>query len=346
MLLGAAAVGGLGLYNSADKVVNEKTLGGKAAVVGSSILTAKTNVATPVGDIPVNLASVLGAKYGSKMGKRLGGMLLPKKFGGKWAGGALGGLLGYGSGLFLDADTIAKFAGADLDEENKPAVGKPPTTALPDIGQALKVPKGPQKIKRKRETAKSLPATPADNSIVGEIDGFMRALSNGMTFGFSDNIAAGMGAATGVGGKFGDYSGNLQREQAKSDKYDEDHPILSTGANIAGGVIDSMAIPLKGAGMALTALGALTHGGTDLDITSKVKANGMDKRTYDMTQHDAEAANQATMAAMMAASVNKSQSVQNNSSSTSAAFQNNANIDIKRDPRDARNPKLSSTLGK
>lgn len=89
------------------------------------------------------------------------------------------------------------------------------------------------------------------SSVMQTVDDYVRAAANGMTFGLADRFAAGMGAATGVGGKSGDYAGNLKSEQAKTDQFANEHPIASIGANIAGGAV----VPFG-------ALGAASRGAT------------------------------------------------------------------------------------
>lgn len=71
-------------------------------------------------------------------------------------------------------------------------------------------------------------------------DDLVRALANGMTFGLADRMAAAAGSATGIGGKSGDYAGNLEAERKKTDTFKEEHPYISAGTNIAGGVLVPM----------------------------------------------------------------------------------------------------------
>jgi hypothetical protein len=53
------------------------------------------------------------------------------------------------------------------------------------------------------------------HGVLGYIDDAVRAVASGMTFGYADEFAAKMGELTGVGGKKGDYEGNLTRERAR-----------------------------------------------------------------------------------------------------------------------------------
>ena len=56
--------------------------------------------------------------------------------------------------------------------------------------------------------------------ILKTVDDYVRAAANGMTFGLADRFAAGMGSATGVGGKSGDYAGNLKNEQDRTGQFE------------------------------------------------------------------------------------------------------------------------------
>ncbi len=63
---------------------------------------------------------------------------------------------------------------------------------------------------------------------------------------FADRISAGLEAATGVGGKFGDYSGNLAAERARTAKAAEENPGIEAGASIVG----SSLLPVPAVGWA------------------------------------------------------------------------------------------------
>ncbi|MGZ5971738.1 MAG: hypothetical protein ACXWP4_28905, partial [Polyangiales bacterium] len=62
----------------------------------------------------------------------------------------------------------------------------------------------------------------------------MRALANGATLGGADRLAAGAGALTGIGGTQGDYAGNLAAQRAQTDAFQQEHPVISGAANVAG----------------------------------------------------------------------------------------------------------------
>lgn len=72
-----------------------------------------------------------------------------------------------------------------------------------------------------------------------KIDAAVRGAADVATFGMADRVAAGLGAATGIGGTFGDYSGNLARERAINQADIE----KNTGPRIAGQLAGGLAIP-------------------------------------------------------------------------------------------------------
>jgi hypothetical protein len=84
-----------------------------------------------------------------------------------------------------------------------------------------------------------------------EVDNAVRSIGNGIPF--MDRIAAAGGAATGVGGTFGDYSGNLERERARNKALEEAAPLASTAAHVVGGAL----IPMGAIGAAARGTGLL-----------------------------------------------------------------------------------------
>src|ERR1700731_4702270 len=89
----------------------------------------------------------------------------------------------------------------------------------------------------------------------GLVDSAVRSLANGVPF--MDRIAAAGGAATGIGGKFGDYSGNLEAQRAEDKKLSENAPgvdtpvgrvSLDTAGHLAGGAL----VPLGAAAKVAT----------------------------------------------------------------------------------------------
>jgi hypothetical protein len=98
-----------------------------------------------------------------------------------------------------------------------------------------------------------------------DIDDFVRSAANGATFGLADRFAAKMSDLTGIGGKSGDYAGNLANEQQKTAAISQDNPGASVGGHIAGGAATLPLLPLKavtGASLgAKTLYGALLGAG-------------------------------------------------------------------------------------
>lgn len=68
-----------------------------------------------------------------------------------------------------------------------------------------------------------------------------------------DRIAAAGGAATAIGGTFGDYSGNLERERARNKQMEEAAPIANTAALLVGGSL----VPMGAVGAAAGRAGLL-----------------------------------------------------------------------------------------
>ena len=87
-------------------------------------------------------------------------------------------------------------------------------------------------------------------------DAFVRGAANALTFGFADRLAAGAGAATGIGGKAGDYEGNLAAQRSLDKANLEEHPAASIGGEVAGGVM----LPMGAAARAPTIAGRMAAG--------------------------------------------------------------------------------------
>lgn len=95
-------------------------------------------------------------------------------------------------------------------------------------------------------------------SLGNDANDIVRAAANGLTFGGADRVAAGMTALTGIGGgdrklsdlitgqSSNDYSGNLERERARTDKFAAENPFSATAANLVGGAV----LPLGAIGAA------------------------------------------------------------------------------------------------
>lgn len=102
--------------------------------------------------------------------------------------------------------------------------------------------------------------THPSDSVLKTIDNYVRAAANGMTFGLADRFAAGMGSATGIGGNAGDYGGNLQTEQNRTDQFSSEHPIGNIAAQTAGALstfpVSLGARAVQGAGLLSKTLGS------------------------------------------------------------------------------------------
>ena len=105
------------------------------------------------------------------------------------------------------------------------------------------------------EIAKGL--TAKRSGTIGEtVDAFVRGAANAATFGFADRIAAGLGAATGIGGDQGEYAKNLEKQRAIDEANLKEHPIATFGGNLAGG----LALPVGAAAQAPTLAGRMAAG--------------------------------------------------------------------------------------
>lgn len=80
------------------------------------------------------------------------------------------------------------------------------------------------------------PAAPG-RGMIGFADDVVRSIANGVTFGWGDEIAAKMGSLTGIGGKAGDYEGNLARERARDAEISNAISIPGQVAGAVGGTL-------------------------------------------------------------------------------------------------------------
>ena len=94
------------------------------------------------------------------------------------------------------------------------------------------------------------------HTLADTADAFVRGAANALTFGFADRLAAGAGAATGIGGKAGDYEGNLAAQRSLDKANIEEHPAASIGGEFAGGMI----LPMGAAARAPTIAGRMVAG--------------------------------------------------------------------------------------
>lgn len=95
------------------------------------------------------------------------------------------------------------------------------------------------------EIAKGL-ASKRSGTIGETVDAFVRGAANALTFGFADRIAAGLGAATGIGGDQGEYAKNLEKQRAIDEANLKEHPVATIVGNLAGG----LALPVGAAAQA------------------------------------------------------------------------------------------------
>lgn len=94
------------------------------------------------------------------------------------------------------------------------------------------------------DSAKSagLPASRMRRDAQG-LDAAVRGAADSATFGLADEISAGMGSLTGIGGKEGDYSGNLSIQRS-IDQMDAEINPVARGIGQVGGAV--MTLPITG----------------------------------------------------------------------------------------------------
>lgn len=80
------------------------------------------------------------------------------------------------------------------------------------------------------------------------VDNLVRQAAKGATFNFSDEIAAGAGAATGSGGTMGErYTANLAAERGRDKAFEAENPYAALAAQVAGGIANPVTrFPLTG----------------------------------------------------------------------------------------------------
>jgi hypothetical protein len=116
------------------------------------------------------------------------------------------------------------------------------TTRAPSAPEEMKLPYS--EVMDISQSTDGQPTTPPMSywdqmrHVGGAFDNAVRAVGNGIPF--MDRIAAAGGAATGVGGTFGDYSGNLERERARNKALEEAAPLANTAAHVVGGALVPM----------------------------------------------------------------------------------------------------------
>ena len=137
---------------------------------------------------------------------------------------------------------------AALEGDHQPAIkrGDVSTSNYDPMGNATNATSDEQ-----AQAGPQMPYGDQMHNALGAIDNSIRAVANGIPF--MDRIAAAGGAMTGVGGKFGDYSGNLEQERARNKTLEETAPIANTAAHLVGGAM----VPMGAIGAAATRTGLL-----------------------------------------------------------------------------------------
>lgn len=87
----------------------------------------------------------------------------------------------------------------------------------------------------KQQLGAQPPAAKTGHTLADTADAFVRGAANAIPF--MDRITAALGAATGIGGKFGDYEGNLEAQRAQDKANLEEHPVASIGGAVVGGLM-------------------------------------------------------------------------------------------------------------
>jgi hypothetical protein len=99
------------------------------------------------------------------------------------------------------------------------------------------------------------------------VDSAVRSLANGIPF--MDRIAAAGGAATGIGGKFGDYSGNLEAQRGEDKKLADAAPGVDTRLGKIS--LDSLGHIVGGTAAAIATGGGSVLGGLASDVPLGLK---------------------------------------------------------------------------
>lgn len=111
------------------------------------------------------------------------------------------------------------------------------------------------------------------SSVMRSIDSFMRAAADVGTFGLADELSAGAGALTGIGGKFGDYSGNLRRQRIEQEQRDNFDPVASTVGRVGGAL-------LSGYGLAKMGLPFLSGAAPEAGLAGRIGAGATGGAIY------------------------------------------------------------------
>lgn len=88
------------------------------------------------------------------------------------------------------------------------------------------------------------------------VDSAVRGAADTATFGLADELSAGLGALTGVGGDFGDYSRNLSRQRITQAVRDNYNPYSSNTGRVAGALGTGVGIAKAGLSPTVAAVNA------------------------------------------------------------------------------------------
>lgn len=107
----------------------------------------------------------------------------------------------------------------------------------------------------RRRRAEEQPADPR-NSVGGMVDTFMRGAADTMGLGLSDEISAGLGALTGIGGEAGNFSGNLEQQRAVDTADAENRGWTRMAGQAAGGIAGGLGLARAGLSLGANAASA------------------------------------------------------------------------------------------
>lgn len=94
------------------------------------------------------------------------------------------------------------------------------------------------------------------SSAMRTVDSAMRGYADMASFGLADEISAGLGAATGLGGDFGDFSGNLHRQRIEQELRDKDDPYSSLIGRLGGAIGTGVGLARGGLSLGANAMNA------------------------------------------------------------------------------------------
>ena len=84
------------------------------------------------------------------------------------------------------------------------------------------------------------------SGVLGRIDSAMRGAADVLSFGLADEISAGLGSLTGIGGESGDYAGNLEQQRAIDRADAQDRPTERILGQLTGAVTGGVGLARAG----------------------------------------------------------------------------------------------------